>query len=383
MSQVALDLLRKHLAAYYLDDDVKFRNEILGFSKNLISRVKSVIAVATRKLNKSAAKGEDGMETAGRRNKRLAPEDLLKDDDEAREVLHRHRSFLKWYMEFLQSELIPTASYQRHITALKALLPVLRVGKRMGGDVTLDPEVTAAVFSDSSWIRLIMDLTMDAFDDVREIAATILGMFSQDDVRARTSFSENGSTLLDLLQEVSRRAAVLASKTGRADYGNGAARLQGLLTSWLSDSELRLQLIENALIRLEAKLSRAAVDLGHAAVEDSVHGDFASLGYVLFKFDGCQRFADPARYIWRVLGKLDNYTSEDSVALQQAQRRIFKSCELAWNLVRHVLCDDSPEGLLPEEMEDIEGLDTRDLLSYSFRAIHESRYDHPYQSQSA
>lgn len=37
-----------------------------------------------------------------------------------------------------------------------------------------------------------------------------------------------------------------------------------------------------------------------------------------------------------------------------------------------MLCDDSPEGHLPEEMEEIEGLDTKDLLSYSFRAVHES-----------
>lgn len=52
---------------------------------------------------------------------------------------------------------------------------------------------------------------------------------------------------------------------------------------------------------------------------------------------------------------------------------MFKNCEHVWNLVEHVLCDDSPEGHLPEELEDIEGLDTRGLLSYSFRAIHESR----------
>lgn len=53
---------------------------------------------------------------------------------------------------------------------------------------------------------------------------------------------------------------------------------------------------------------------------------------------------------------------------------MFKSCALVWDIVQHVLCDDSPEGHLPEEMEDIEGLDTKDLLSYSFRAVHESRY---------
>lgn len=53
---------------------------------------------------------------------------------------------------------------------------------------------------------------------------------------------------------------------------------------------------------------------------------------------------------------------------------MLKSCDHVWNIVQHVLCDDSPEGHLPEELEEVKGLDTRDLLSYSFRAIHESRY---------
>jgi hypothetical protein len=64
----------------------------------------------------------------------------------------------------------------------------------------------------------------------------------------------------------------------------------------------------------------------------------------------------------------------DLEPFRRLQRRIVYCCQEAWNIVRHVLCDDSPEGHLPEEMEDIEGLDTKDLLSYSFRAIHESRY---------
>ena len=60
--------------------------------------------------------------------------------------------------------------------------------------------------------------------------------------------------------------------------------------------------------------------------------------------------------------------------LDQVYHRIFNCAKRIWFAVKHILCDDSPEGHLPEEMEEIEGLDTKDLLSYSFRAIHESRY---------
>lgn len=60
--------------------------------------------------------------------------------------------------------------------------------------------------------------------------------------------------------------------------------------------------------------------------------------------------------------------------LETLQTRCFKCCDRVWQLVRHVLCDDSPEGHLPEELEEVEGLDTKDLLSYSFRAVHESRF---------
>lgn len=79
-------------------------------------------------------------------------------------------------------------------------------------------------------------------------------------------------------------------------------------------------------------------------------------------------------YIWQVVTICHEYSSLEMRDLEQLQHRMFKSCERIWNIVQHVLCDDSPEGHLPEELEEVEGLDTRGLLSYSFRAIHESRY---------
>ena len=52
---------------------------------------------------------------------------------------------------------------------------------------------------------------------------------------------------------------------------------------------------------------------------------------------------------------------------------IIGCCRRIWNVVKDVLCDDSPEGHLPDDLDEMEGLDTKNLLSYSFRAIDESR----------
>lgn len=55
-------------------------------------------------------------------------------------------------------------------------------------------------------------------------------------------------------------------------------------------------------------------------------------------------------------------------------RNIYLLCTRIWIAVRNVLCNDSPEGHMPEDIDEIETIDTKDVLSYSFRAIHESRY---------
>lgn len=285
MSQESFDLLQRHLATYHADYDTKLRCEMLGYSGELISRVKNVIAVAKRSLSKPAAKEQGRQDACGKpipvseKKKPTNPEIFLGDEKEAREILERHETFLSWYMAFLQGELTPTASYQRHITALKALLLLLRPGKRtIAVEEAFDTNTIAVLCTDPAWIRLILDLIMDPFDDVREAATIILQMVPQDLILAHVDFGGSRYIFLDLLREFCARATGLASRTGRADHGNGAARSQGLLCSWLSTPDLRIALILETLGRLEGKLARAEQDLGHAATEDSVHFDFAALG---------------------------------------------------------------------------------------------------------
>ncbi|KAK3996097.1 thyroid adenoma-associated protein [Cladorrhinum sp. PSN332] len=348
-SEVAFNLLKKHLAAFHADYDAKVRNEVLGLTKGLLRRAKNVITVAERSLSEFKNRLAAGPPP---KKKKAGPEAAPRDASEARDILHRHQAFLNWYLNFLKGELLPTASYQRHITAIKAALLTLRVGKHAGAtDDTIDQDIVLAIASDPTWIRLLLDLLLDPFDDVREAAMTLLGLIPPPFV---ASLTQGSTTLLNILQQFCGRAAKLADRTGRADHGDGAARSQGLLCSWLYTGDEKIGHLANIVEGIESKISKAEHDLGHAAIENPVHADFASISYV-----------------WQVLAK-DVYPEQQLEILAQIQRRILSCAQRIWKTVKHVLCDDSPEGHLPEEMEDIEGLDTKDLLSYSFRAVHES-----------
>lgn len=59
---------------------------------------------------------------------------------------------------------------------------------------------------------------------------------------------------------------------------------------------------------------------------------------------------------------------------EQLHQRLFRNCEDVWEVVRGVLCIDSPEGRGSEE-DEMDGLDigTKEKLSFSWRALKESR----------
>lgn len=66
--------------------------------------------------------------------------------------------------------------------------------------------------------------------------------------------------------------------------------------------------------------------------------------------------------------------SEDSDpnAWRSVHDRIVSICDKVWQEVKPVLCIDSPEGHTDEPTEDI-SVGPKDILSYSWRALRESR----------
>lgn len=57
----------------------------------------------------------------------------------------------------------------------------------------------------------------------------------------------------------------------------------------------------------------------------------------------------------------------------QSHGEIITSFESLWSIVYNVLCADAPEGNVPEEMEESANMDTREVLSYSWRGLKEAR----------
>ncbi|XWW97598.1 hypothetical protein V2A60_005582 [Cordyceps javanica] len=362
-SAKALQLLQKHIGAFFADPDAKFRVDVSARARDMFKRVRGAIFVLKRSIPRVRAKAAKEKNPSGDLNDAPAPAVykanlIALPEENLVQCLAYHEEFLKWYLEFLCEELVPTASYQRHIASLKALGSILRMeGETNKTWETSDDQTLLFDVFDGKWIRALFDLLMDPFDDVREVTSTVLKSIFVDPRFRRFSLRSAESEVKDAatdLRELSWRANDLARRTARADHADGVARVNQLLYRFLSTSAERIGLLSGMIDELERKIAQAESDLGHAVLEAPVHGDFASL---------CS--------MWQVVSELP-LADEDLLAVGKLQLRLLECCRRAWASVKYILCDDSPEGHLPVELGELEGLDTKGLISYSFRSIHES-----------
>ncbi|KAH7162646.1 putative death-receptor fusion protein-domain-containing protein [Dactylonectria estremocensis] len=361
-SPKALDLLRKHMATFFAESDAKFRNDISSKVRDMFKRVRGAIFVLKRSIPRAAAQIQKDAEAANSSTSKPNPviyrANLISlPEAQLVEYLGDHERFLFWYIDFLCSELTPTASYQRHIASLKAVKFILRMeGEKSKTWETSDDQRLLFDRFDGTWLRALSDLIMDPFDDVREHSAAVLKQIFSDDrhrcfILMSTADKVNAS---EELAELLRRAEELARRTARADHSDGVARACQLLYRFSDGEQSRLSLLSTLISGLETKLVVAEKDLGRAVLEAPVHGDFSSLCYA-----------------WQVVSELQ-FSENELQAVQGLQSRLVVCGERVWAAVRGILCDDSPEGHLPRDLEEVDGLDTKDILSYSFRAVHEA-----------
>lgn len=227
--------------------------------------------------------------------------------------LQEHQSFMRWYIKFLSNELLPTASYQRHIMALKAIQIVIKSGATMSKakshssiNAKNHPEwsFTVVIFTDKM-IRLLLDLIMDPFEDVRASATDILKVAppecladqshhnspsrssslpisDEDNLRDRPAENtiDTGnprSTVSAALLQFIERSGDASRRTGRADLADGVARSSELMCSLLVTDEARLGFLENLVAELEEKVRVAQKDLAEAVMLAPIHGHYSSL----------------------------------------------------------------------------------------------------------
>ncbi|KAL5361084.1 putative death-receptor fusion protein-domain-containing protein [Aspergillus floccosus] len=280
---------------------------------------------------------------------------------------------LKDYIAFLKSDLRPTASYPRHITSLKSLILFLDSGldsrfeKPAGAKsdgIQTKWKLHIEVF-EPSLLRLLVDLLLDPFDDVRATSLAILKLFPLEVVmgslQSATGTTEDRPQIINALA----KAELLASNTSRADYADTVARLYQITFSaaaqtvgnsglwWHSKSTV----VGTILRKLEEKLS-AVGGLFKSSMRDApLHGYVSALRYII---------SMPNFYL---LVQGPNSKSHEN--WRNIHSRIVALCDRIWEEVKPVLCIDSPEGHTDEPIEEL-GVGPKDILSYSWRGLRES-----------
>jgi hypothetical protein len=276
--------LRRNLVHLHTDTDAYFRRDINGYTQKLFDRLRASTATLAKGITKSNDAG--GMRLTIPKKCFNYEASSLHDD-----LLVESLAFIVWYIRFLEWELRSTASYQRRITALQSLTIVLRSG--------IDPGVPATHLSKSAqgqlnWahgiqvanptlVRVLMDLIVDPFDDIRNSAVSVLQLCPS----AQPSIGQHA--VLKDMRCFLERAEGMQLRTGRADQADGVARAYSLLYSL---SENNSEPCEGATVssslnvflflrqQLGDTIAYAYENLSDAVNGRPVHGTFAALRFV-------------------------------------------------------------------------------------------------------
>ncbi|KAL4803456.1 putative death-receptor fusion protein-domain-containing protein [Aspergillus unguis] len=350
LSSAAIRVVLKSLPSLHAESDPCTRGEILSMVRGLIVRLKGGIL----------ADIENPVEPRTTQSKKQ-PIIYIRDDKET-------QSCLETYLNFLTADLRTTASYHQHIMALRTLYLVIESGldERYIGALSSKPEQLQVrwkfhieIFG-PKLMRLLVDLLMDPYDEVRIAALNLLKLFPTPVLLKTAGSDETKPELLSALT----KAEVLASNTSRADHADTVALLYNLIfytadakdpkgTDWW---KTKLGVVEMILTKLEGKLS-SSEGLFNSSLRDApLHGYLSALRYII---------ASPKFYTLVSVesGGFENWASIHS--------RLSSICERIWYEVKPQLCIDSPEGHAAEPIEDLK-VGPKDILSYSWRALRES-----------
>ncbi|KAF9891702.1 hypothetical protein FE257_003714 [Aspergillus nanangensis] len=355
VSFATMKAVLKGLPSMHAESNSYSRGEILSLVRKFIIRLKGGIL----------SQAEDWGETIPLPKKQQA--NVARDESET------HAS-LREYIEFLKSDLRPTATYPRHITALRSLNLLLDSGldARFPGSGASKPDGVVPKWKshmdvfDPSLLRLLVDLLLDPYDDVRATAMAIVKQFPMEISLGNLRSPSGGDTTCPQIIDALYKAEQLASNTSRADHADCVARLYQIVFSAALPAtsqetaqwwDTKWSVVDTILKKLESKLSVVG-GLFNASMRDApLHGYISALRYivlmpnfyVLVSEKGSSNFAD-----WRLV-----------------HSRIVAVCDRIWNEVKPILCIDSPEGHTDDPAEEL-GVGPKDILSYSWRGLRES-----------
>ncbi|KAF2002414.1 HEAT repeat protein-like protein [Amniculicola lignicola CBS 123094] len=361
-----LESIRRNLPHLHTDTDANSRQELLAQTSRLLDRMRgssSSIVKSTGKQNVS-----DGVRLQfphAQVMKRYNGSSSTHPETQLIVTL----GFIDWYIKFLEWELRPSASYQRRTTALRAMVILLRSGLDHGiRDAFLSKQGQGQLrwahgmkLATPKLLRLLFDLLLDPFEDIRSASAVALALCIESlDEKKKLRISQTFPNFLG-------RAEVTMLQTGRADQADGVARSYALL--FTKDRNTRSELsvesrpkgietVNRLVNQLESTISLANKNLPQAVNGRPVHGIIAALRYIIDEND--------------FYSEIESLNSEQRLMWKGLHDRVCGCFEVLWDSVKSVLCADAPEGHVPEDVEDANSLDTKEVLSYSWRGLKEA-----------
>ena len=292
-SHDVFDLLQYFIPFFHLEVNARTRNEYVTLVKRFLVKLKSAVTFTLREgqiLARSPLEQEYAQGSS-----QVAVHKISK-------FLLQVIVFQSWYMRFLDHELQPTASYQRHITALKILPPFLEsYFSKSWFDLKLSSQYkeTFDEFpSRVSMLRPLLDLVLDPFDDVRQAANSVLERHFSSSEPALTSPLDNGiqegvqttklarpGTCTDkALLLALQRAESITAETGRASHADGVGKLydlhlviRGSLHKTPAIHDEAVKIVESLVQKLENEVEVANENLMIAINAPSLHGHLVAL----------------------------------------------------------------------------------------------------------
>jgi hypothetical protein len=281
--------LRLNLSHLHTDTDANFRRELTGHVQKLFDRLRGS-TTALVKLHTTASITQSRLPFPQSCSYQLSTAQEIR----VREPLIEALRFIVWYVRFLEGELRPDASYQRRVSALRALIVVLKSG--------LDPRVPQRQLSKKAqgqlqWMhqlqisslrlgRSLLELIMDPYDDIREAAVSALKLCLESMTNEQRELA-----VTDIPRFIARAEAAML-RTGRADHADGVARAYAL---YFSTCELgsdgtddlhrtkdtpRIEVLGCLNQQLKDTLDVARQSLSKAVEGRPVHGTYAAIRFV-------------------------------------------------------------------------------------------------------
>ena len=275
--------LKRNLVHLHTDTDAYFRREVHGYTQKLFDRLRASTATLSKSLVKGRSPEQGRLPFPKECFQVQSPSSVASTEDSLVESL----AFVVWYTRFLEWELRSTGTYQRRITALRSLIITLKSGVDAG---VPQSQLSKSAQGELNWAhslqisntkltRLLLDLVLDPFDDIREASISVLQL-------CLTALPDTErTTVLSTLPRFVSRAETMMLRTGRADQADGVARAYSLLftvadakvTESLELPSSKSVVFDGLRRQLRDTLDIARSNLSEAVNRQPVHGIYAAL----------------------------------------------------------------------------------------------------------